>query len=642
MPIAGSDYDYTIEDKSAGTPIYGFMLGPRGKSRTRLADYPAIAPRVLSQGEFTHAEAPPGVELSWHEEDWRGGVGGYLERLHPGSYATGLKVEPDDEGKMVLARDVISTTLDLNPAVFMPSGFAKVGTEVWAFIGREVYSRDSGGTAWTQGVQPENVLKIYKSGVEFSGNTYTPAWLASDETPQTYIYKADADANWTLSTLAQNNFKYFAVANELLWGGYQGANTNQVRSASSATNTGAWSGATSVGDTSSPITALVGDGPNLFVCKTDGVYTLFADGSVENLTPEFATQAHPDNFRGAFNWNGRILLPLGAGGMVEMSDGKLHDVSMTLYAPRQTTLQGRVVAITGTPTRLFILVFDSANTIYRLLGSRWLDLGDGPDYRWHQLGTVSYTTGTTGNLSALFSDGVPAGTTIRDRIWVGINSTGSNLTPSFIPGDTDAGDVYTNDTDPTWDTVDWDSNLPLVTKQYSEATFETENLGAGANDHFIEVQRRVNRGTFDWFTGAQAASTLTSSPQTLQLPVELSGRDITLRFLPQRGTTTTTTPRLLNFTLKGRLRPSPIKSMPLRAYIMDGMILRNGTRFTDSANVISQLRSWNAGAVEVVLRTADSQAFDAVFVPGEYKEVELFTGRRHRVGYIVDFLLVQV
>jgi len=74
---------------------------------------------------------------------------------------------------------------------------------------------------------------------------------------------------------------------------------------------GNWGGQIRVGDTTAPITELVADSGVLFVLKEDGVYTLNADGSVNDLTPELKTQRAPATGLNAVTWREQAYLGAG-------------------------------------------------------------------------------------------------------------------------------------------------------------------------------------------------------------------------------------------------------------------------------------------------------------------------------------------
>ena len=631
-------YSITIEDASSGSPKIGLML----KIPLAIKDIETPVPRTLT----------------WTQEDWRGGLGGRIPRLDAKRYASAVKIDASEEGVLQLARDLIASTDDSAPTAYKPGGFAIVGTEVWSFQERDVYSLTYATNQWVKGTAPQAVAVVYRNGVEFGGNTYVPAWLTADDSAGTYIYKADADANWTLSTLATKTFKYFAKTrnadgDEVLIGANAGgANAHRIYSTTDPTNAGSWTLLATIGNSDSAITGLIADGNTVLVLKTNGVWAYYSDGSVENLTTNYEAQADPDNFRGALNWNGHLLLPMGSGGLHELVGGEEFDVSMkTRYAPDQTNLHGRVMAISGDTTHLFILVLDTTNTKYHLLMATWDNFEGVDDYRWHHIGSVSYTTSTVPNHAALFAEGIPSGSTLHHRIWVGIESGGSNVVPSFypLPDPDDTNLVFTNDDDGEWVSEAWDANPEQEPTLESKIEFTTAGLGAGVNDHYVEVKYRVDGGAWAYVTGVQATSTLTTSPQTLTFGSEVTGKTLELQFLFFQGTTTTTSPKIKKFVVTVVLRPVPLKQVDVEAIIAHGMILRNGSRgksglLNTGADGLAQLVSWNGAAPEVTLRypdgTASGASLNAVFQPGSFHQQELHVVGKRKIERVVSFALV--
>jgi len=178
-------------------------------------------------------------------------------------------------------------------------------------------------------------------------------------------------------------------------------NVHHIRSSTNPTNAGSWAGAVTVGDSSSPITGLIGIDDLLYIMKTNGVYTY--DGTtVSEIDEAMETLRHPDNFRGAFRFKDKIMLPLGAGGMWELDTAStpkaIQDISFSKVMPDRTELHGRVVAGYSEPNRMFILVHESANTRYHLLMGEEVtvttSIDTTTDYRWHHMTHISYTTGT--------------------------------------------------------------------------------------------------------------------------------------------------------------------------------------------------------------------------------------------------------
>ncbi|MBM3945508.1 MAG: hypothetical protein FJ317_08505 [SAR202 cluster bacterium] len=226
---------------------------------------------------------------------------------------------------------------------------------------------------------------------------------------------------------------------------YSSISPHQIRTTSDPTAEGSWSGAIDIGESDSKITGLVSDDNRVLVLKTNGVWAYYSDGTVTHITPEFEKSAHPDNFRAAHMWNGRLLLPLGAGGMMEMANDVLRDVSLKLYAPDEPYIHGRVVALASEPTRLFALVQDETASAYNLLMAEWAQVQGSSDYRWHHVGAIPYATSATSGHATLFAEGIPSGSYIHHRLWAGVESGGSNLLPYFLPMESDSGHGFTND-----------------------------------------------------------------------------------------------------------------------------------------------------------------------------------------------------
>lgn len=423
-------------------------------------------------------------------------------------------------------------------------------------------------------------------------------------------------------------------------------NVHHVRSSVDGTNTGTWSTATAIGQSDSEITALVtylaGDTEILLVCKTDGIYTLNVAG---DFTPLYnlKSQQHVGNCRGALAWDGnrRVILPLGAGGMLELYNDVVRDISFLTTMPDQTQLHGRVCAVAADVSQLFVLVQETANTRYHLMMAELVNINGETDYRWHHLGAISYTTGTDGDHVNLMVEGINSGATLHHRVSIGIESTGSNLLPYFYPMLNDTADAYTDDTDAEAQCVVFDANMPQVNKHYSKVDFTTANLGSGANDHYGEVKYRVDGGSWTWITGSQGTSKLTTNPQTLEFAAGITGKKIELAIFLRRGTTTTTTPQILDFTIKSQVRLTTVRSLPLQLYLADGQRLRSGGREYNVPAALTNLRAWRNGAAEVKCIMPNDVTYTGVFVPGAYAEIPVFEQKTRTPEYLIKCLIVE-
>ena len=656
MPTAGWTHDITIESVG-GTPKLGFMLAKRnGKRQFAIRDYPTIAPRTLTMGEMTEAEMPSELERIWKQENWQAGMGWVNDRIGLGNVgiAKGYLIDTTSPSGIIrVSKTLNATTVTIaNPDDYRPAGFAIVGTEVWAFMGQDCYQWDYTNKHWDWIQEATTAVGVYaRNGVEFGGNTYAPRWRylpSAGEITVTYLYKADADATWTTSSLSNVDFKYMAVADNKLWGGYQATNKHQIKSSTDGTSTGSWTAATSVGTSDAEITALITYNDILLVCKTDGLWTANASGTVKQLY-DMRGQQHPDNFRGAISWDSgkRVLLPLGAGGLLELYNDSVRDISFSKTMPDQSFVHGVVTALAAEATYVFALVHESANTRYHLMMGELVAIGADLDYRWHHVGVINYTTGTEPEMCALFAEGVPSGSTIHHRIWAGVYSSGSSLLPYFFTLTNDAEDTYSaGGGDAECVSVTLDFGMPRLNKRFSSIDFTTANLGTGATAHYYEVQYRVDGGSWTYVTGTQSTSKLTTTPQTLTFAAGITGKKIELRFLPTRGSSSTTTsPEILDFTLKAQIRPGAIKSFPIPLYLADGMTLRNGARSYTTLGDLDQLKDWDNQAAEVVLRTIEgggSESYNCIFLPGTMRLEEVGARHGRRPEYLVMPLLAVV
>ena len=653
MAKAKVSHDITIS--TVGGTTLGFMLYRNGQKRPfRLNDAQTLRPRVLGMGELTEAEFPPEYRAYTSQEDWRVGLGGLTHREDVKRLANAVKIDASTRGRLFPASELKLSAVNTTPTKYAPTGFGTVGTEVVAFIGREPYTWDYGTPDWHKGTAPVASAFIYRNGVEFKGETYVCCWQASDDAPQAYIHKADADADgsWTRVTTSPNTPKYLAKGrnssgDEILWGGNWGSgSTHVIRSTTDPTSAANWSAKVAIGQSDSEITCLVQDGDTVLVCKTNGIWAYYTDGTSENLTPEFETNAHPDNFRESFNWNGHIILPIGAGGMRELVGGKLFDISLELVAPLQTTLHGRVVAVTGDDDSLFIMVQDVANTDYHLMMAKWMNFQGVNDFRWHHVATAGWTTSTIEEHAVLFAEGIPSGSTIHHRVWMGVPSGGSNELPFFYSiDDTDAEFGFTNDTDAHWQSTEIDQNLPKVEKTWATIDIESADLGAGGRT--IELQYRLDAGS--WLTDLNDAAgnadgvVDTSPDQVMTFPAGSTGKILEVRGYPKLTSVGTTGAAMIYFRVTSQLRPDSLKLIPLDLHLGDRVPSLNGSRRNGRPKLdLAQLETWDEQAAEVTVVDPRGTSRTMVFLPGMLKITELSNEAGHRPEYRVQTMLAEV
>lgn len=605
-------WDVVIDD---GTTALGFMLarGRNGQHAYQHRDT-RLLPPIISEDALSESKAPPAIEGIWTEDDWSAGLGGTLHRKHKGQYAISIGADASTLGSVVLPPVYTTSTVDTNPtdarrctSVFMYS------TELWATMGREFYNWDFATDLRFEQALQTNVTEaagdVWRNPTYFEGTVYLARYQNNTWTPRTYAYKSSTGADtWTASTLgAPNGFMCFAVADSKLWGGRTTANLNGVHSSTDGTNSGSWSGVTTVGDSNYTVNALLDYNGILLVCKGDGLFTIDASGTVATLIDLLLQGgAHTDHFKNAIMWNRRALLPLGSGGLWELGeDGRIQDISLRLVAPDETELHGHVVALASSPTRIYALVEDSDNNKMYVLFADYLEINGVADYRWHVLRDLDRNSTSAARWdNTLFVQNYNyTATTLYHRVWVGMSSTTSQdgNTTSFFPIDTnDTAFAYTASTGATartFETVDFDAGYPEVTKEWQSIACETDGLGSGGTDHSIDVDYSTDHGA----TFTDIGTDLTQDNQSINFAAGTTSRLLRIRFTFVRGTTTTTTPELLRFTVTYQLRPAARKQHLFQFYIADGVVNKAGGYVQNAGQMLSQLRTWNTQAASVTV-----------------------------------------
>ena len=951
-----SPFDLRI--KTIGGTDIGYMLWKdrSGRRTYSVQDASTISPRFLTEEQITQSQLPADIALTFPQTNWRRGIGGIrFEAKDPDVLADGAQVDVTEQGVLKLARENTASTVDSAPDEYVPSGFAVSGTQLWAFIGRDTYSWDFPNKNWDKQTLPFDVPRIYRNGVNFSGNIYVPAWAddagssgtyTADDEPVSYLYKTPTAAQWSKVTTAAQTLdgcKYMAIAGQSLWGGYwadatdsgitidsptfdaasssgnetnntltfshtvgarnnrllvvgtvslgssgnyaqgvtyngvsmseitaaraniastspgsvylsatmwylvapatgannvvvthtgsprvratavslQGVNQStpvengasatgtsttpsvdvttqdddwvvdmmsygatggatagasqteqteingglhsaassteeatgtsttmswtitsdewtasavavnpvtpitaadteipvssaptaqfdegdvirieselmlvtarsdttlsitvvrgyrgsvaatharltaiyevtenphQVRSAADGTAMANWSTATSVGDSGSPITALVGVGDDLIVIKTDGIYRLEADGTVTNLRPELTAFGHNDFGKGAWAWNDLVFIPLHGGGLWELdtTNWAIRDISFSIVMPDQTQYHGRVVAGHGEPNRLYVMVLEdlsvTSNRQYDVLMTENPATAGINDYNWTMVGSITYATATDGDHAALLLEAITNGTDEHHRLWAGVESTGSNLLPYFITHDSHDDDDEYSSTNGEAYTVAFDAGFPNVLKRAQGIVCNTDNLGSvGGSNHIIEVRYRLE-GTGNWLyvnsgttSNTGNNSTLVGDNQTIAFSQGVTFYKIELRFtLDRKGTGDATTPELHDFALTCQLRPAAVKLLPLSFYLANGLALNNGMVENQAKTKRNQLRYWDTQGAEVVVTDTEGGTRNCVMLPGQMKETEVRNGYHQFPEYKCDVVLAEV
>ena len=284
-----------------------------------------------------------------------------------------------------------------------------------------------------------------------------------------------------------------------------------IKSSTSPENSsGSWSSAVTIGRANQPITGIVvvRDTNEILIAKTDGLWSygytqepgaVEQDGRIteRNLTPEFRQEQHSGNFLGAYAWNKHVLLPLGAGGLLDFDPDTrtIKDISFKTTAPFITEYHGVVLALHGDSQNLFMLLKDdSAEKIYLLQGKLVIIDGE-EEFRWSPIWEHTATTAITDANTGLM---VESGLDDHKRVWYGFTDTGASETPRFYPFGTtsdDQTDGYTNDTDVEFITVRFGEDLPRIPKHFQVIEVGSSNLDS-ATGRRIQFDYRLDEVEF--------------------------------------------------------------------------------------------------------------------------------------------------
>ena len=431
-----------------------------------------------------------------------------------------------------------------------------------------------------------------------------------------------------------------------------------IKSSVEPTNAGSWDSGTKIGEDDQPITGLAvdGDSSTLFVTKTDGVYSHGFDENDNvvtiNLTTEFRQFGYTGNFHNIYAWNGHILLPMGGGGLLDMdiASGVIRDISMSVLAPNQRQLHGRVLAMHGDPTNLFMLILDTTSPKLHLVLAQLVTFGGLTEFRYHVLQEVGAGQGLADEQCVLMID---THLSNHRRVWIGFTETGVSVRPKFYAFGRlstaeggDNTDRYHADTDAEFITVEFDKNLPNVPMHVSSIEMGTRNLpGTGGAIGKIDTEFRMDRAV-DGSGNAiylEGPSFSLSPLQEAIFPHGTAGKVLELKIKPSIDTIDTQSPEIISIRVKWQIQPDPRKLIPMKVYIADGQLKLNGTVGGRPRKLLAQLVKWDSEPTDLVLGTPnDDPDRSVLFLPGTLKVREVGTEFGRRPEYEASFMLVEV
>lgn len=232
--------------------------------------------------------------------------------------------------------------------------------EVIALVGRYAYKRTGG--AWTLS-RDFGVGVRATQAVRFAGATGTGGVFVADDGGALTRYAGGA---WTVAAGTPGAAYALAVNAGQLWM----ADFAGVRVASNDPTVGAnWGGNIQVGDQNKRITNLAAVGDVVYVFKQEGIYTVNADGSVNELRPELRTAESVINGQNAVAWRDALWFGYGNDAFYSLdAGGTMTPVGPELLVDNGSPVRGRVVSAAPHATWfLYAAVYNAATGDSHLL-----------------------------------------------------------------------------------------------------------------------------------------------------------------------------------------------------------------------------------------------------------------------------------
>lgn len=401
-------YDAEI-DPGDGSGSVGLMLVPGqdgllvARSEESLAN---VAPT-----EYGYASQDPRTETVFTFGRLTGGMGEAVQA--PGAaprYRYALDVDCSIAGMPRLGPEFTVQTLpaplagatDVRQFIVGPG---PTSTDLlYALRGRGVYVLSGG--AWSLSRDFTGINYPVQAAV-FQGTAGSRYLLVTTVTGQLWAFDG---TTWNASPFAAGEVAntVAVVGNEVYIGG-----NNELRVATGNVLTpGVFGGIIRVGHAGTRITWLQAVGAEIVIFKSDGVYTVNADGSDNDLFPELRPQASAVNGVNAVAWRDALWFGYGDGYYRMTSDGDLTPIGPERIVENTSTVRG--VPVGGTPHSdwfLYLLVYNAeVNTTFLFKYGTWANTDATSDYEfldaWH--GAIAHWVGKVGTRAdVVYVGGVP-------------------------------------------------------------------------------------------------------------------------------------------------------------------------------------------------------------------------------------------
>jgi hypothetical protein len=462
-------------------------------------------------------------------------------------------------------------------------GTAELADNLYAACGRCVLKWDETNDVW-------DAVLVFTSAttdiITFGSNVFVAFGDG-------VAYYYGSSTTWVASTdTTSNDAIYFAVSRDRLW---KNDGANSVRSTTTAINGGSpgavWSSAYTVGGSDRAITNIYDLHDVLFIAKEDGIHYYqrnYDDGAsadfFKNLTNEFSTNVHPDNFARGAEWHGRLFLSASLASFFMLDENfRINDLSGLFFHPELSSFGGRPWAMAADPAQLWLLV-NTPTADTTPAKTIWLmSLRDPSSWKLHTMQTV--TMGDINDLSVnrgyLYAMGRSYDSSLSDYVCSSWRWTlpSDNIAPAYAS-------TPAIETSGTFDTPQLGFELPDTAKAQLAVTALVEDTDA---EHTLVVTFGLDGAapsttTLGTFSGSGNLQTLYFN--TITTPESNAiGRTTQLRF--QLTTDDTVSPKLHAYALHSTVRPERTRIWECYVWLGPEVQLRNGN--FDTVSKVTQL-----------------------------------------------------
>lgn len=353
LEIAGTTLDLQCATDENGSKIWNEGIAPMAVDQFRTDPY-----------SLEHT--PPEIDTVFVTETWAGGLG-WEQATGTGPFSVYNYTNALDAswpGRIYRSLEKRTSTGVSGTAVRFFSG----QRGEFALVATSIYQWSTSLDIWVEVDDAATDGEAYTDLAELNGVMYAARGQSAD-----YKYSTDG-STWTAFTDSDNNFDFFEVRDNVLWGLKTGSGGMAVLNTTNGQNSGvSWSAADTVGDTGQSAANFLEADNNLYVFKENGFGRYTGSAWQEVFKAEFRNGRNGNAvFRDAdglvyFNFADKLLAfdPLG--------DTTIAQVYPQAHMEGNEDVTGRIIALAGDLQNLYLAVRarDNIIRILKRVGDVW-------------------------------------------------------------------------------------------------------------------------------------------------------------------------------------------------------------------------------------------------------------------------------